>query len=928
MGNSTKKRPRPRTPWLLPCILPSVSCLDPDRSEDEDEPEDTSYLVGLTISILYLVYFLTSALWLKTALVFFLFISACLAVVWLPHLTALFRFLLKLIVTTVGVVLWNLLDLMTSTILLSVFFVSVEGAPIPTHHKTLVNTFHWIFTADISYAFFFFCCVIPILVFLGAIRNIRRSRTLEDKLSVDTDPRFAQLVREENERLMTEAAASLEKKKKREERRNENKKRRREEGGEEKRKKSKTQPEPAPIVDDNPTTVMEAKGKAVYLLDQGLCDMSAPKLRLKTGKVLSRFTLEQLLRDYRVDLMAEGGSNVIKKYRTHWPRRQPDFYGENRRKPITQTCRKTQKAGVEKISGIIKDSFYNEFGHYFFPDVMFVLTSEGNRVDLVFDYDAEDDCILLDDGREINRYEIKHQSLRNLLHRYVAATDNGNISQRAFRSLTAADSAICREYMLSEARVEEDSYMASRVPIRSVDNDNKFDSFHRRTIDILNCVLEENDLNQGKLVLRVAGDGRLTGKHIHHCMLVFSILKPGQETQSYKDQHTLNLTVGTEQYDKLAVCLKPSVADLDDLRRNGVWRHNETWYHKRDAPPQAKKIEVEIYFVSDWKFMAIALGINAANSFWFCLWCNCPKNQRDKLTKKWDRCNDMDTLIAWYESNNDTEKPVAGSKRVPIMTCVEFDHIHLDVLHAFLRVGDLLVNAFLDKVISQADVARCTKCACKTRNNKKCSCLCHKNVFTDISLAMKERSVTLNFWENKQKQLTWSPLMGNGLHSILGKEPGDCFPFEDYLFNKKDAIELSTLCEEFHHGLWPLLNQSEPYTLSSIKKYEKTAKNFVSKVKKASMLGNITPYLHALQHDVPDMMHQCKKSNITLKQMSCSPVELKNLMQVMKYFRKTTKDGGRREFTKSSVEQILMAENRHIYHMLNDHSQKTQKFHI
>ena len=46
------------------------------------------------------------------------------------------------------------------------------------------------------------------------------------------------------------------------------------------------------------------------------------------------------------------------------------------------------------------------------------------------------------------------------------------------------------------------------------------------------------------------------------------------------------------------------------------------------------------YFLgADMKFLAMALGIAAANSTYSCIWCKCPSRDRHDITKEWSVTN-------------------------------------------------------------------------------------------------------------------------------------------------------------------------------------------------------------------------------------------------------------------------------------------------
>ncbi|CAG8531662.1 16250_t:CDS:1, partial [Cetraspora pellucida] len=63
---------------------------------------------------------------------------------------------------------------------------------------------------------------------------------------------------------------------------------------------------------------------------------------------------------------------------------------------------------------------------------------------------------------------------------------------------------------------------------------------------------------------------------------------------------------GTKNYKTLEVSLTLLCQDLIQLKNNGI---NDT---------SGKHWNVELYFSADWKFLAIFLGFNVANSNFFC----------------------------------------------------------------------------------------------------------------------------------------------------------------------------------------------------------------------------------------------------------------------------------------------------------------------
>jgi hypothetical protein len=61
---------------------------------------------------------------------------------------------------------------------------------------------------------------------------------------------------------------------------------------------------------------------------------------------------------------------------------------------------------------------------------------------------------------------------------------------------------------------------------------------------------------------------------------------------------------------------------LLDLQENGIYVNGVHW-------------PIEFFFSSDWKFMYNVMGLNAPNSRYFCLYCDCESNIRWDMNLKW-----------------------------------------------------------------------------------------------------------------------------------------------------------------------------------------------------------------------------------------------------------------------------------------------------
>ena len=45
--------------------------------------------------------------------------------------------------------------------------------------------------------------------------------------------------------------------------------------------------------------------------------------------------------------------------------------------------------------------------------------------------------------------------------------------------------------------------------------------------------------------------------------------------------------------------------------------------------------EILYYLGGDWKFLALATGIDSATSRYACIWCKCPMDEHENIDKKW-----------------------------------------------------------------------------------------------------------------------------------------------------------------------------------------------------------------------------------------------------------------------------------------------------
>ncbi|GBB92802.1 hypothetical protein RclHR1_02060005 [Rhizophagus clarus] len=121
-------------------------------------------------------------------------------------------------------------------------------------------------------------------------------------------------------------------------------------------------------------------------------------------------------------------------------------------------------------------------------------------------------------------------------------------------------------------------------------------------------------VNEGKLDpeivpvihFRIFGDGRNVGQKVKHVMITVALLDDSMNLFKSDYHYTIVLFLGTENYSTLKVATTALIQELQELSNTGMVINDIFW-------------RVKLFFSSDWKFLSICLGFNAANSNHFCL---------------------------------------------------------------------------------------------------------------------------------------------------------------------------------------------------------------------------------------------------------------------------------------------------------------------
>lgn len=110
--------------------------------------------------------------------------------------------------------------------------------------------------------------------------------------------------------------------------------------------------------------------------------------------------------------------------------------------------------------------------------------------------------------------------------------------------------------------------------------------------------------------------------------------------------------------------------------------------------------EMEYFLRADWKFLALCVGIQAANAKHSRIWCMCPSDDWYNIGKSWsitDKAKGARTIQKIQELSKQKKRGAQkyGCARQPLFPSIPIDHVIPDILHLYLRICDALVNLLI-----------------------------------------------------------------------------------------------------------------------------------------------------------------------------------------------------------------------------------------
>ena len=178
-----------------------------------------------------------------------------------------------------------------------------------------------------------------------------------------------------------------------------------------------------------------------------------------------------------------------------------------------------------------------------------------------------------------------------------------------------------------------------------------------------------NDVVQVKL----SGDGASMSRSTNFMMISFSLLQWNEKVMSSKNNRTVAIINGPENYDTLKVSLSNLFKEMNELIETGTILVN------------GEHINFEFFLGGDMKFLLMIMGLNSAASHYACLWCIIHKHSRWDTSKDLQFYNEepnkrtLEKVKRFLQSKSDN----FGCIKKPLLD-IPLDHVVPDELHLLL----------------------------------------------------------------------------------------------------------------------------------------------------------------------------------------------------------------------------------------------------
>ena len=109
--------------------------------------------------------------------------------------------------------------------------------------------------------------------------------------------------------------------------------------------------------------------------------------------------------------------------------------------------------------------------------------------------------------------------------------------------------------------------------------------------------------------VKITGDGTKVSRSMHILVIAFTTLVGLENPNSPCGNHVIAMLNSQENYGHLSAAVKDIANEIELTKSITIWGH---------------EFNIEFFLGADMKFLAICLGIEAANPTYSCIWCKSP----------------------------------------------------------------------------------------------------------------------------------------------------------------------------------------------------------------------------------------------------------------------------------------------------------------
>ena len=344
----------------------------------------------------------------------------------------------------------------------------------------------------------------------------------------------------------------------------------------------------------------------------------------------------------------------------------------------------------------------------------------------------------------------------DMLEKILFLLDKFCISNEAYHELSMITDDLPKSYLIKRSRLDmNNTYSMERTQGKYPGA--KLDFTSTLINHVKDLLVKKPELEGETIQVKLSGDGARMSRTTNFMMFSLVLLQLEENVMSSKNNRTVAIINGPEDYQTLKDSLPNFLREVNELINKGFIVIDD------------KEIQLEFFLGGDLKFLLMIMGLNSASSNYACLWCKVHKHNR------WDTSKPLN-----YYNEGTQQRNLADLKKLcqtkgekfgciyPPLIDIELDHVVPDELHLFLRVTDRLLENVIDEIIEQASIADFNK----PNTQPKGQLL--KNFVENIN----ELGVPFSVWYKKNSDGSSSnipehaSLVGAQKRTLLNKLPG------------------------------------------------------------------------------------------------------------------------------------------------------------